>query len=62
MIELNDSPRKRMSYTWNYRVRKADDTYLNIVQNTTPIPFDHTKKRIICLAHYSILDGNVKLI
>ena len=61
MTELNDNQRKRMSYTWNYRIRNASNTYVNIVQNTTPLQFDDTKKPIIGLAHYTVLDGNLKM-
>ena len=61
MTELNDNQRKRMSYTWNYRIRNASNTYVNIIQNTTPLQFDDTKKPIIGLAHYTVLDGNLKM-
>ena len=61
MTELNDDQRKRMSYTWNYRIKTANNSYVNIIQNTTPIQFDETNKPIIGMAHYTVLDGNVKL-
>jgi DNA-binding CsgD family transcriptional regulator len=61
MTELNDEQRKRMSYTWNYRIKVSDNSYINIVQNTTPLQFDETNKPIIGLAHYTVLDGNIKM-
>ena len=61
MSELTDEQRTRMSYTWNYRIKIKDSSYVNIVQNTTPLQFDETNKPIIGLAHYTVLDGNIKM-
>lgn len=61
MTELDDTQRKRMSYTWNYRIKVKDDRYVNIIQNTTPLQFDDTNKPIIGMAHYTVLDGNLKM-
>ncbi|MEQ8905650.1 helix-turn-helix transcriptional regulator [Ekhidna sp.] len=55
-IALED--RRRMTYTWNYRVRAGKDTYKNIIQHTTPMFFDDQGKPIIGLAHYSVLEAN----
>lgn len=61
MTELSDEQRKRMSYTWNYRIKNNNDKYVNIIQNTTPLQFDDTNKPIIGMAHYTVLDGNLKM-
>ncbi|SDR77377.1 PAS fold-containing protein [Polaribacter sp. KT25b] len=61
MTELNDEQRKRMSYTWNYRIKNADNKYVNIIQNTTPLQFDSSNKPIIGMAHYTVLDGHLKM-
>lgn len=61
MTELNDEQRKKMSYTWNYRIKNSNDKYVNIIQNTTPLQFDDTNKPIIGMAHYTVLDGNLKM-
>ncbi len=61
MHELNDEQRKRMSYTWNYRIKNSDGVYVNIIQNTTPIQFDESKKPVIGLAHYTVLHGDTKM-
>ncbi|MFD1160793.1 MULTISPECIES: response regulator transcription factor [Hwangdonia] len=53
--------RKRMSYTWNYRLKNSSDDYVNIVQNTTPLGFDSDFKPIIGLAHYTVLSPEIKL-
>ena len=52
--------RKRMSYTWNYRLKNIQGTYVNIIQNTSPLEFDATGKPIIGLAHYTVLDSKIK--
>ncbi len=61
MTELNDEQRKRMSYTWNYRIKDGRGDYVNIVQNTTPLQFDEDNKPIIGLAHYTVLSGHIQL-
>ena len=58
-IDLKD--RKRMSYTWNYRLKNQEGNYVNIIQNTTPLEFDSDKKPIIGLAHYTVVDSKIKL-
>lgn len=55
-IALED--RRRMTYTWNYRVKDGDSTYKNIIQHTTPMFFDDHGKPIIGLAHYSVLEAH----
>ena len=61
MNDLDESKRKKMSYTWNYRIKNAEGNYVNIIQNTTPLQFDKNNKPIIGLAHYTVLDGNVHM-
>lgn len=64
LFTLNEVPeevRKRMNYTWNYRIKNAEGVYVNIIQNTTPLEFDLEKKPIIGLAHYTVLDPNIQL-
>ena len=61
MSELSDDQRKKMSYTWNYRIKNGDGQYVNIVQNTTPLQFDENKKPIIGLAHYTVLNEHINL-
>ena len=61
MTELNDEQRKRMSYTWNYRIKNAKGIYVNIIQNTTPLQFDEANKPIIGMAHYTVLDSYTQM-
>ena len=61
MNDLPEIKRNRMSYTWNYRIKKNDGTYANIIQNTTPLQFDDTKKPVIGLAHYTVLDNRIHM-
>lgn len=61
MAELNEDQRKRMSYTWNYRIKNGDDKYVNIIQNTTPLQFDNQNKPVIGLAHYTVLHGAIQM-
>lgn len=59
--EISIEQRTRMNYTWNYRFKNSKDEYVNIVQNTTPLEFDIEKKPIIGLAHYTVLNSNIKM-
>lgn len=55
-VALED--RRRMTYTWNYRVKDGNEIYKNIIQHTTPMFFDEDGKPIIGLAHYSVLEAH----
>ncbi|MCA0133139.1 LuxR C-terminal-related transcriptional regulator [Winogradskyella alexanderae] len=61
MGNITETDRQKANYTWNYRFKNANDVYVNIVQNTTPLAFDSNNKPIIGLAHYTVLDSNLKL-
>lgn len=53
--------RTKMSYTWNYRLKNSNGVYVNVVQNTTPLEFDLEGKPIIGLAHYTVLNAQIKM-
>ena len=61
LSEIPKEKRKDASYTWNFRFKNAQGTYVNIIQNTTPLIFDSENKPIIGLAHYTVLHPDVKL-
>ena len=58
---ISEEDRGKANYTWNFRFKNADDTYVNIVQNTTPLAFDSQNKPIIGLAHYTVLHPDIKM-
>ena len=61
LSEIHVEERKQMSYSWNYRFKNAKGVYVNIIQNTTPLEFDEDIKPIIGLAHYTVLNSNIKM-
>jgi DNA-binding CsgD family transcriptional regulator len=61
LSEIPIDERQFMSYSWNYRFLDGNDTYVNVIQNTTPLQYDLNHKPIIGLAHYTILDGAIKM-
>lgn len=61
MDEITVDERSRMNYTWNYRIKNSKGVYVNVIQNTTPLEFDSENKPIIGLAHYTILNTNIKM-
>lgn len=61
LTNISIEDRQKANYTWNYRFKNADNVFVNIIQNTTPLAFDSTGKPIIGLAHYTVLHPNVKM-
>jgi len=61
MTDLSDEKRRKMSYTWNYRIKNQKGEYITIIQNTTPLQFDKEQKPIIGLAHYTVLEGDLNM-
>lgn len=61
IAEIPEEDRSISNYTWNYRFKNGKGDYVNVVQNTTPLAFDENKKPIIGLAHYTVLNGNIKM-
>ncbi|WAC02680.1 helix-turn-helix transcriptional regulator [Lacinutrix neustonica] len=59
--EIPENKRPYANYTWNFRFKDANDNYVNIIQNTTPLAFDSDMKPIIGLAHYTVLDSNITM-
>lgn len=55
MSEIEVLDRKKISYTWNYRIKMQDGNYRPVLQHTTPMYFDEEGKPVIGLAHYSLL-------
>lgn len=58
---ISEVDRHKANYTWNYRFKNADDVYVNLIQNTTPLAFDSQDKPIIGLAHYTVLNADIKM-
>ncbi|MBU2940526.1 LuxR C-terminal-related transcriptional regulator [Lacinutrix sp. C3R15] len=58
---IESENRQKANYTWNYRFKNAKGEYVNIIQNTTPLAFNSEMKPIIGLAHYTVLDPNIKM-
>ena len=61
MNHLTSEQRKKISYSWNYRIKNAQGKYVTIIQNTTPLQFDEFNKPIIGLAHYTVLENGFNL-
>jgi DNA-binding CsgD family transcriptional regulator len=61
LSNIKKEDRHKANYTWNYRFKNADDVYVNLIQNTTPLAFDSQDKPIIGLAHYTVLHSDIKI-
>lgn len=50
----------QLSFSWNYRFRKGNGSYCNVIQNTTPFYFnDKNKKK--GLTHFTIINSQFKM-
>ncbi|WP_026755295.1 LuxR C-terminal-related transcriptional regulator [Sediminibacter sp. Hel_I_10] len=58
MLEVPFEERDRLSYTWNFRVRKSDGMYLNLIEHLNPTYFDESGKPIIGIAHINVVGGS----
>ncbi|TXE06170.1 LuxR family transcriptional regulator [Seonamhaeicola algicola] len=58
---IDEPDRKKMNYTWNYRLKNGNNQYVNVIQNTTPLELDSHLKPIIGLAHYTVLESAIKM-
>lgn len=61
MKEVKLEDRKRLSYTWNLRIKNASGNYLNLYKHQTPITFDANGKPNIGISHNTITSENIEL-
>lgn len=55
-IDITD--RKKLIYSYNFRVNKANGTTLQILSHLSPINFDKTGKPVMGIAHYTVLESD----
>lgn len=55
MTQVKEEDRKRLTYTWNYRVKNNKEEYLNLLEHQTPTYFDDFGKPIVAIAHGTIV-------
>ncbi|TJY33353.1 LuxR C-terminal-related transcriptional regulator [Pontimicrobium aquaticum] len=58
--DLNQKETEQYSYTWNYRIKRKDNSYVNIFQNTTPFFIDSNKKHK-ALTYFTVINSNKKI-
>ncbi|MGY6647587.1 LuxR C-terminal-related transcriptional regulator [Wenyingzhuangia sp. IMCC45574] len=58
MTHVAPEDRKKLNYTWNYRVKNNKGEYLNILEHQTPTYFDEFGKPIIAISHATITGRN----
>ena len=61
MEEVPVHDRKKVSYTWNNRVKNASGHYLNLFVHQVPIILDEQGKPIIGLSHHTVIGENEPL-
>lgn len=61
MNEVKFEDRKKLSYTWNLRIKGASGNYLNLYKHQTPITFDSNGKPNIGVSHNTIIGENIEL-
>lgn len=55
MTQVKKEDRKKLTFTWNYRVKNNKGEYLNLLEHQTPTYFDEFGKPVIALAHATIV-------
>jgi DNA-binding CsgD family transcriptional regulator len=61
MAEIPLEDRKKLSYTWNLRIKNSKGVYVNLHKHQTPISFDETGKPIVGISHNTITSENIEL-
>ncbi|WP_377178504.1 LuxR C-terminal-related transcriptional regulator [Namhaeicola litoreus] len=56
LSKVNLADRKKLVYSYNFRVKTAQGSYVQIVASLTPTHFDEKGKPILGLAHYTIVE------
>ena len=52
---------KQITYTWNYRFKNANEKYINIVENVTPIRCNILNKSICMLSYCTIINSEINM-
>lgn len=61
MSEVPVEDRKKLSYTWNLRIKNSKGVYVNLHKHQTPIAFDQTGKPIVGISHNTVTSENFHL-
>lgn len=61
MSEVPVEDRKKLSYTWNLRIKNSKGVYVNLHKHQTPIAFDKSGKPIVGISHNTITSENIEL-
>ncbi len=46
--------RKKLLYTYNFRLKNINNSYINLIAHLTPIEFDTSGKPFMAIAHYTV--------
>ncbi|MGY5353830.1 response regulator transcription factor [Wenyingzhuangia sp. IMCC45467] len=60
MTQVAEEDRKKLCYTWNFRVRNSKNEYVNLFEHQTPTYFDEQGKPIIGISHQTIVGAGEK--
>ncbi|WP_366187110.1 LuxR C-terminal-related transcriptional regulator [Flavobacterium ovatum] len=55
MTEVAPKKRLRLSYTWNFRIKKADGNYVNLFEHQVPVLVDENYKPVIGIGHLTMI-------
>ncbi|MCK0179305.1 helix-turn-helix transcriptional regulator [Flavobacteriaceae bacterium S0862] len=58
--DLSQKESEQYSYSWNYRIKQKDNSYVNIFQNTTPF-FINSSKKHKALTYFTVINSNRKI-
>lgn len=61
MTEVEPEDRKKLSYTWNLRIKNKADEYVNVYKHQTPIVFDENEKPVIGISHNTVTSADIEI-
>jgi len=61
LFKVSPKGDKQITYTWNYRFKNANEKYINIVENVTPVRCNTFHKSICMLSYCTIINSEINM-
>ncbi|MCX2719725.1 LuxR C-terminal-related transcriptional regulator [Lentiprolixibacter aurantiacus] len=52
---------EHITYTWNYRFKNKNETYVNIVENVTPVRCDALHETVCMLSYCTVINSEINM-
>ena len=61
LFKVSSKHNEHITYTWNYRFKNANEEYINIVENVTPVRCNTHNKSICMLSYCTIINSEINM-